>query len=182
LEVVKEKALMAGRNLWLATAITLLLLLAVATFRYARVGAPVMVETTSSNISPLSTAVVAATPDAVEKELAQRYTAREAVYQQQIEQLSQQLAERQSAYQAQIQELKNRIATAQSQQDQLEAQKYTYQQQVDELTRIRDEHRAAYQQQLQAATDQYNSRYTGLTARLSEVQSKLAEANALLNH
>ncbi|HAJ36400.1 MAG TPA: hypothetical protein DCL15_11975 [Chloroflexi bacterium] len=108
------------------------------------------------------------------------FAQREAAYQEQLTQLNQAYAERQRLYQQQIDEMNRRLATVQQQVQAIRNQDATLRQQIAQLQSLRAERQAQYRSQLEQMRAEYANRAAAISAQLTDVQTRLAEANAML--
>lgn len=108
------------------------------------------------------------------------FAQREAAYQEQLVQLNQAYAERQRLHQQQIDEMNRRLATVQQQVQAIRSQEEALRQQIAQLQSLRIERQAQYRSQVEQMRAEYASRAAAISAQLTDVQVRLAEANTML--
>jgi chromosome segregation ATPase len=88
--------------------------------------------------------------------------------------------QREAAYGAQLDELTRRIQAGQEQVAVLASQEQALGNQLAQLEQTRQDRAASYQGQLDTLQAQYGQRFAQYAAQLQEIQSRLAQARALL--
>ena len=88
--------------------------------------------------------------------------------------------QREAAYQAQLDELTRRVMAGQEHVAALASQEQALSAQLAQLEPTRQDRAASYQGQLGTLQEQYGQRFTQYAAQLQEIQSRLAQARALL--
>ncbi len=88
--------------------------------------------------------------------------------------------QREAAYQAQLDELTRRIMAGQEHVAALAGQEQALGAQLAQLEQTRQDRAASYEGQLGTLHEQYGQRFAQYAAQLQEIQSRLAQARALL--